>query len=267
MFVFDAPGRESRPLCAGSYHLPAGFFVRRHEMNMIAIHGWDRCQSFRKDRGAPPWIKVFRKVLTNHKIAMLSDCEFGQLVKLWIVAAEYDGKIPDDPDILRKIASLDATPNISKYIDLRLMTPTCQPNDVNLTPTCQPNDVNLTHQSRDRVETEESRDRSETPLAPSRKNSTVPSAPKINFDYETRKFEGITPQDIDEWEAAYPAIDIDLEIKRAALWLANNPSKRKKKVRRFITNWLSRTQERGGTRNGTLPYQQPDDGYRHPPKL
>ena len=31
-------------------------------------------------------------------------------------------------------------------------------------------------------------------------------------------------------------------------WLISNPNKRKKNYRRFITNWLSRSQEKGGTK-------------------
>ena len=31
-------------------------------------------------------------------------------------------------------------------------------------------------------------------------------------------------------------------------WLLSNPSKRKGNYRRFITNWLSRSQERGGSK-------------------
>jgi len=32
-------------------------------------------------------------------------------------------------------------------------------------------------------------------------------------------------------------------------WLLSNPKKRKKNYRRFITNWLTRSQEKGGTKS------------------
>lgn len=47
---------------------------------------------------------------------------------------------------------------------------------------------------------------------------------------------------------AYPAVMVGQEFERAKLWLEANPSKRKTNVRRFLTTWISRAQERGGSR-------------------
>lgn len=47
---------------------------------------------------------------------------------------------------------------------------------------------------------------------------------------------------------AYPAVMVGQEIDRAKLWLDANPTKRKTNVRKFLTNWMSRTQEKGGSR-------------------
>lgn len=44
---------------------------------------------------------------------------------------------------------------------------------------------------------------------------------------------------------AYPSVLVAQEIDRAKLWLDANPTKRKTNVRRFLTNWVSRCQERG----------------------
>ena len=77
-----------------------------------------------------------------------------------------------------------------------------------------------------------------------------PVIPKINFSIETRSWENITDKDVSIWEKAYPAVDITQELSKMADWLISNPEKKKKNYRRFITNWLSRTQERGGSRAG-----------------
>lgn len=103
----------------------------------MKIHDWDEWQSFRKDRGAPPWIKIHRSLMTNQKWAALSDSEKGQLVSLWIAAADTEGKLPDSPAVLRKICQLDQEPNISKFIELGLVTTNCQPHDNQLTTNCQ----------------------------------------------------------------------------------------------------------------------------------
>jgi len=70
----------------------------------------------------------------------------------------------------------------------------------------------------------------------------------IVFSFESRQWEGISPQDKQAWVAAYPACDVDLELLKMGQWLLANPQKRKKNYRRFITNWLNRTQDSGGTR-------------------
>jgi len=75
------------------------------------------------------------------------------------------------------------------------------------------------------------------------------------FNFETSKWEGITDADKSGWSAAYPACDIDVELNRMAEWLKANPEKRKVRYRRFITNWLARAQDRGGTKGGGGDYR------------
>lgn len=74
---------------------------------------------------------------------------------------------------------------------------------------------------------------------------------KVNVIYNkaTGNFENITPEDLKNWKEAYPAVDIELSIKQAAEWLKSNPDRHKKNNRRFLINWFSRTQEKGGNKN------------------
>lgn len=67
---------------------------------------------------------------------------------------------------------------------------------------------------------------------------------------------GITETDRQGWRVAYPAVDLDIEIARAGEWLRSNPAKApRSNYRRFLTGWLSRTQDRGGSHgfNGRAP--------------
>lgn len=64
---------------------------------------------------------------------------------------------------------------------------------------------------------------------------------------------GIQEADVVSWSAAYPACDVNAELKKMAEWLKANPDKKKSQYRRFIVNWLSRTQDRGGTQRNKLP--------------
>jgi hypothetical protein len=60
---------------------------------------------------------------------------------------------------------------------------------------------------------------------------------------------GITPERLELWQRAYPAVDIEQELARAAAWLNENPTRRpRSNYGRFLTCWLSRSQDRGGTR-------------------
>ena len=70
---------------------------------------------------------------------------------------------------------------------------------------------------------------------------------KINFNFKTRDWENITVEDKKVWEEAYPACDIDMEFLKMKAWLLANPDKRKYNYKRFINNWLSKQQDKGGT--------------------
>jgi len=60
-------------------------------------------------------------------------------------------------------------------------------------------------------------------------------------------WEDISDKDLKEWREAYPAVAIGRQIKVMHQWLLSNPAKaHRKQWRRFITNWLSRQQEKGG---------------------
>jgi hypothetical protein len=95
----------------------------------MKISNWDTWQTFRKDRGTPPWIKVYRNLLSNEQWVELTDSEKGHLVSIWILAADKDGTIPDSPKMIQRMAMLDALPNLSKFIELGFLTTTCQPHD------------------------------------------------------------------------------------------------------------------------------------------
>lgn len=71
---------------------------------------------------------------------------------------------------------------------------------------------------------------------------------EIYFDFKERQFFNIKDEDFLGWRDAYPACDVDSEIRKMREWLLANPEKKKKNYRRFIVNWLIRTQDKGGSR-------------------
>lgn len=87
----------------------------------MKVRNWDKWQTFRKDRGAPPWIKVHRNLHSNQDWAQLSDAEKGQLISMWLLAADKNGELPDDAQMIQKMCMLDTPPNLNKFIELGFM--------------------------------------------------------------------------------------------------------------------------------------------------
>ena len=108
-------------------------------------------------------------------------------------------------------------------------------------------------------------------LSASRKKAAIPKTvkeakPEISLDRERWIWTGIEPADYKAWNAAYPACDIQIELNKMVVWVQSNPTKgHKSNWRKFITNWLSRSQDKGGTvrtRNFNSPAVGTDDWAR-----
>lgn len=84
----------------------------------------------------------------------------------------------------------------------------------------------------------------------------VPSGYKIIL--LDKSFYEIPVEKLDFWKESYPAVDVEQEIRNMAAWADANPVKRKtrKGVVRFITNWLSREQDKGGRYQRGNSYQK-----------
>lgn len=81
-----------------------------------------------------------------------------------------------------------------------------------------------------------------------------------SMNRNTWEWENISPSDISAWKEAYPACDISLELARMREWIKSNPAKgHKSNWRAFITRWLTRSQDRGGSANGVKPAESSDD--------
>ena len=112
------------------------------------ITNWDKWQTFRKDRGTPPWIKVYRNLLSNEEWVSLSDEEKGQLVSIWLLAADKRGSIPESSKTIMRMAMLDSEPNINKFIELGFLSSGCQPADNHMATSSADTVPDVTHQSR-----------------------------------------------------------------------------------------------------------------------
>ncbi len=73
----------------------------------------------------------------------------------------------------------------------------------------------------------------------------------IVFNFRTKHLEGINPEDVPAWETAYPQVNVEQELLRIAMWCESTPQKVKprqgkgrKGLRRTITTWFGREQEK-----------------------
>ena len=77
---------------------------------------------------------------------------------------------------------------------------------------------------------------------PEQSSAAAPAIPLIDG---TEFF--VEKEDIAEWQKAYPAVDVEQELREMRAWCQANPKLRKTKkgVRRFIVSWLARQQDKG----------------------
>lgn len=97
--------------------------------------------------------------------------------------------------------------------------------------------------------------------------SQEPKKPKLKADEPVTEFTitlnsgeeySVTQKDFALWQDLYPNVDIPQELRKMRGWCDANPSKRKTKtgVKRFITSWLAKEQNRPSTpRPMARPYQ------------
>ena len=162
----------------------------------IRVANWERWQSYRKDRGPPPWIKIHRIVLRNTEWLQLTDAEKGHLVSIWILAADKDGEIPDCPRIIQKACGLDSPPDVVKFTELGfLVAPPRGQRDANVTPERRQRDANVTHQSRrEEIRVEKSRTE-QTHLARAHETPSPVDRHKARFEHT---------DDFERFKAVYP---------------------------------------------------------------
>ena len=68
---------------------------------------------------------------------------------------------------------------------------------------------------------------------------------KTRLGFANGRWTGVTEDQLSAWRDAYGSVDIDLELKKAAAWIASNPNLApKREYARFMNTWLSRTQDR-----------------------
>lgn len=87
---------------------------------------------------------------------------------------------------------------------------------------------------------------------------------KPKIEIVNGRFVGITPEQKEAWAAAYGAVDVESELRRAAAWCVSNPSlSPKSQVGRFLNTWFARQQNQNSLRS--IPGGKATSGSPHRP--
>lgn len=83
-----------------------------------------------------------------------------------------------------------------------------------------------------------------------KKKENDPS-PVIELLLNDKSLFPVYQSDVDEWQELYPAVDVMQQLRNMKGWIMSNPARRKTKkgIRRFITSWLMREQDKGIKQN------------------
>ncbi len=81
-------------------------------------------------------------------------------------------------------------------------------------------------------------------------DKSAPNPSGILIILNDKSYYDVPLEKITMWKATYPAVDVEQELRKMGAWCDSNPTRRKTRrgVEKFINNWLSRTQDSGGTK-------------------
>ncbi len=83
---------------------------------VIKVRNWEKFQHYKKGRGTPPWIKLYRDLLNDKEWFSLDPAAAKFLISVWILAAESDGYLPDSETIAFRLRL--ASKDVAKYLSL-----------------------------------------------------------------------------------------------------------------------------------------------------
>ena len=97
-------------------------------------------------------------------------------------------------------------------------------------------------------------------------NNKVESEPALyKLQLNDNSYFEVTQSFYDELKPLYPAVDLDTEFKQMIAWIIGNPTKRKtsRGIKKFITSWLSREQDKGGNKTYQKPAEKKEEFTQH----
>ena len=228
-------------------------------MKYYRVKNWEKFQHY-KDRN-PPWIKLHNSLMTDPDFLCLQDASKLHLIMIWLFASRSENKITTDEKLLTRLLMLDKQVDLSPLVSAGFLIP--YDNCLQDASTTLADRLQLAS-----PETEQSRAETETETekyfcAIVENPTTTPNDSVSVLTFQTNgksKTWNLTQQKINEWQEAFPEINILQECRRAQQWAIDKGVKKTAKgMPRFLFNWISRTNDRRQSNkptNGTATHPQ-----------
>jgi len=125
----------------------------------------------------------------------------------------------------------------------------CQSSGSQMADICQSSGSQMSAQDRSDQNSidQNSIDKNNINILPDATSSTVPDEPIfISLSLISGKEYPITMSQVSQFQKLYTAVDVESELRKMQGWLLGNPKNRKtaRGIMRFVTNWLSRAQDK-----------------------
>ena len=197
---------------------------------------------------SPPWIKLHAKTLESYDFGCLQDASKAHLMLIWLLASRTKNRLPYDAVWIgnkiqaREPVNLDELQD-SGFIEVFENASALQATSLR---DARPEGERETETEGEQRRKDACAEPASPPSAPSPVFITIPVVGSGIGEAE------ITDAMVTEWEPVYPGVDVRQQLRHMREWCVSNPAKRKtaRGLRRFITAWLAREQDRGG---GTGP--------------
>ena len=170
----------------------------------------------------------------------------------------------DHQRIRTKVSKFPSPDNPEAVVDNPLQTAAdCDnsPQNVPLNPNPNPNTESELESESEDVGAEQPSGRSTPPPIP-------PTPSEFDIPLNDGSTYNVPKEDIETYKRLYQAVDVEAELRGMIGWCMSNPKRRKTNtgIKGFITRWLKKTQDEGGTlkqipKNQPPAYADEDDFY------
>jgi hypothetical protein len=96
--------------------VPEGDEVSPLEARYLAVKNWDKFQHYKQRN--PPWIRLHRTLLRDHKFNLLTEVEQWMLVRMWLLASETDNHMAYDEKWVRRAINSTRKVPLDKFVEM-----------------------------------------------------------------------------------------------------------------------------------------------------